>query len=792
MAKLRIYTVICPALEIVVPITLIRTNTASMPHPLPVAPAPEVRSYTVSVRALCEFTAKQGDLDLRFTPSPSALEGIAGHTAVTSRRPVHYQREVALSGAYRHLQVRGRADGYDPQRQRLEEIKTHRSDLALQPSNHRFLHWAQAKVYAWLSCELLGLAQIDVVLVYFDILSQQETELVERHSAPALQQFFAVLCERFLHWADQELAHRTARDLALMQLQFPHEDFRAGQRALAEAVYRANSGRRCLLAQAPTGIGKTMATLFPALKACPGQRLDKLFYLTAKTPGRQLALDAMRRIQVQADAPPLRVLELVARDKACEHPDLACHGESCPLAKGFYDRLPAARQAALSTPILDRQGLREIALAHDVCPYYLGQEMLRWSDVVVGDYNHFLDLNAQLYRLTVSEGWKVSLLLDEAHNLVERCRQMYTAELEQNEWRWLRQDVPAGLKKPLDRVQRQWNALLKDHHEAYRVHDGLPGKFIDALQHWVQEVGAHQAEHPGAMSAELQRCFFAAAHFLRVAELHGAHALFDISREPGRKISSCRLCLRNVVPAPLIKDRWAATHSVTLFSATLSPPNYVLDLLGLPESTVWLDLPSPFDPGRLRVHVASQLSTRYADRKASLPGLVQLMADQYRQQPGNYLAFFSSFDYLRSAAALLAETHSGIELWQQERGMDEVQREAFLARFVVGGKGIAFAVLGGAFGEGIDLPGTRLCGAFIATLGLPQINPVNEQISRCMQDLLGHGYDYTYLYPGLQKVVQAAGRVIRTPQDQGVLYLMDDRFDGARIRRLLPPAWNCH
>ncbi len=751
----------------------------------PVAPAV---SYTVSVRALCEFTAKQGDLDLRFTPSPSALEGIAGHTTVTSRRPAHYQRELALSGSYRHLRVRGRADGYDPQRLRLEEIKTHRGDLALQPANHRFLHWAQAKVYAWLSCELFGLAQIDVVLVYFDIVSQQESELVEHHSAAALQQFFAGLCERFLHWADQELAHRRARDLALTQLQFPHEDFRAGQRALAEAVYRANSGGRCLLAQAPTGIGKTMATLFPALKASPGQGLDKLFYLTAKTPGRQLALDAMRRIQ-GAFARPLRVLELVARDKACEHPELACHGESCPLAKGFYDRLPAARQAALQSPMLNRQNLREVALAHAVCPYYLGQEMLRWSDVVVGDYNHFFDLNAQLYRLTLSEGWKVSLLLDEAHNLVERSRQMYTAELEQNAWRWLRQDVPAGLKKPLDRVHRQWNALLKDQLQAYQVLEGLPQKFIDALHHWVQKVGVQLADQRTPLGADLQRCYFAAIHFLRVAEMHGAHALFDVSREPGRKAVSSRLCLRNVVPAPLLKERWAAAHSATLFSATLSPPHYVLDLLGLPETTVWLDLPSPFDPGQLQVHVASQLSTRYADRQASLPGLVQLMADQYRRQPGNYLAFFSSFDYLRNAAELLAETSPGIPLWQQERGMDEGQRRAFLARFVVDGQGIAFAVLGGAFGEGIDLPGTRLRGAFIATLGLPQLNAVNEQISRCMQELLGQGYDYTYLYPGLQKVVQAAGRVIRTPQDQGVLYLMDDRFAGARVRGLLPQSW---
>ncbi|WP_443698162.1 DEAD/DEAH box helicase, partial [Pseudomonas sp.] len=267
-------------------------------------------SYTVAVRALCEFTAKVGDLDLRFTPSPSAQEGIAGHRTVASRRSAHYQNEVALEGEYEALKVRGRADGYDPDSNRLEEVKTYRGDLDAQPANHRQLHWAQVKVYGWLMCQKLGLAHIDLALVYFDIVGEGETLLNQRFAAADLQQFFNQQCALFLGWARQEMQHRDARNRAAQTLTFPHSDFRPGQRTLAESVYKAVSTGRCLMAQAPTGIGKTVGTIFPMLKALAPQQLDKVFFLTAKTPGRKLALDAAHVLYASSPELPLRVLEL--------------------------------------------------------------------------------------------------------------------------------------------------------------------------------------------------------------------------------------------------------------------------------------------------------------------------------------------------------------------------------------------------------------------------------------------------------------------------------------------------
>ena len=749
-------------------------------------------SYSVAVRALCEFTAKVGDLDLRFTPSPSAQEGIAGHRTVASRRSAHYQNEVALEGDYQQLKVRGRADGYDPDANRLEEVKTYRGDLAAQPANHRQLHWAQAKVYGWLMCQKLGLTEINLALVYFDIVGEGETLLDQRFQADELQAFFNQQCALFLGWARQEMQHREARDAAAQTLRFPHADFRPGQRTLAESVYKAVSTGRCLMAQAPTGIGKTIGTIFPLLKALAPQQLDKVFFLTAKTPGRKLALDAATVLHASSDL-PLRVLELVARDKACEHLDKACHGDSCSLAKGFYDRLPAARIAASKVRLLDQRNLRDVALAHGVCPYYLSQEMARWADLVVADYNYYFDFGAMLFGLAQLNQWRAAVLVDEAHNLVERARSMYSASLDQYSLKILRDTAPEPLKKPLQRLNREWNALHKDQLAPYQAYTVRPDKLLQALSLCTSALGDYFNDHPEALSGDLQAFYFEALQFTKVAELFNEHFIFDISkRQLGGKRSSSTLCLRNVVPAEFIRPRLTAARSSVLFSATLSPRHYYADLLGLPADTAWVDVESPFKAEQLHVRIVDDISTRFVHRQASLAPIVELIARQFARQPGNYLAFFSSFDYLQQVAQLLAETHPQIPLWQQSRGMAEAERQGFLDQFTEHSQGVGFAVLGGAFGEGIDLPGTRLIGAFIATLGLPQLNPVNEQIKLRMAAIFGAGYDYTYLYPGIQKVVQAAGRVIRSQHDRGVVMLMDDRFGEARVRQLLPGWWTVY
>ncbi|MET4575928.1 helicase C-terminal domain-containing protein [Ottowia thiooxydans] len=771
-------------------------------------------SYTVAVRALCEFTAKAGDLDLRYTPAPSAMEGIAGHVLVQSRRHKEYETEVRLSGQYQDLQVRGRADGFDPQLVQLEEIKTYRGKIEGIREHHRALHLAQAKVYGHLLCVERGLTQLRVALVYLNVGTGEETVFSEMLESSDLQTFFDDQCARFLSWAHSEAAHREQRDTALTALRFPMERFRTGQRELAVAVYRsarADTSGQCLMAQASTGIGKTLGTIFPMLKAAPAKNevkgLDKLFFLTAKGTGHALALDALKTVnaQLEGQASPcrLRVLDVQARDKVCEYPESACHGDSCPLAKGFYDRLPAARTAALAqTQPWDAQSVRVVALEQQICPYYLAQELVRWSDVVVADYHYFYDTSAMLYALTQAEQWKVGVLVDEAHNLLERARRMYTAELSQFALADARKAVgvePSSkpVRDALDRLHRVWHAMNNSQEEEFKAYDTVPSALLGALQRTVSAITDAQSDAPMMPGDLVLGFYWEAQHFLTLAEEMGKHALFDLSHS-GHTAASDRartpfstLCIRNVIPAPYLETRHAAAQASVLFSGTLSPSDFYRDTLGLPEETPWIEVESPFKAEQLSVRATTHISTRYRDRERSLQPIADLVAEQYVRQPGNYLCFFSSFDYLQKVAESVRLAHPELPIWLQTPSMDEASRVAFLSKFTEQGRGVGFAVLGGAFSEGVDLPGERLIGAFVATLGLPQINPVNEQMKGVMERYFGQGkgYDYTYLYPGLRKVVQAAGRVIRSEEDRGVVFLIDDRYRRREVRALLPGWW---
>jgi DNA excision repair protein ERCC-2 len=640
------------------------------------------------------------------------------------------------------------------------------------------------------------------------VLDQSEHPFSEDCDAPTLQAFFESLCARFLGWAQSEMAHRQRRDAGLQALEFPQLPFRAGQREMAASVYRACLQSRPLLVQAPTGIGKTMGTLYPALRAVPERGLDKVFYLTAKTPGRQVALQALEKAcasptKQQGTSP--RVLELVARDKSCEHPEKACHGQSCPLARGFYDRLPDARQAAAHQGWLDQAALRTVALAHDICPYYLGHEMVRWVDVVVGDYNYYFDRSAMLYTLATSHNWRVTVLVDEAHNLYSRACSMYSATLTEADTIDLHSQVPPVLRPRVAELLNHWQLVAMSAQRqrpdtAWRLLNEVPQDWLRGMQRFNNAVGEYLNEQAAEAPGAWLPFYFQTLAFAGLAEEFGEHSLCELVCRPNVHVAgssadclseasqSAAITLRNIVPGHFIAPRVVTADSLILFSATLNPTDYYINLLGLPDTTQRVDIDSPFAPEQLAVRIKS-LSTRRNDRLKTLDALVDTLAEQFDRQSGNYLAFFSSFDYLELAFQRLRQRHPEVPLWSQQRQMGEASRHAFLHQFDVAGQGIGFAVLGGVFGEGVDLPGKRLIGAFIATLGLPQFDDTNQVICERMQARFGRGYDYTYVYPGLQKVVQAAGRVIRTHTDTGTVFLLDERYREFRYRQLLPSWW---
>ena len=766
-------------------------------------------TYTVSVRSLCEFTAKRGDLDRRFTPSATALEGQAGQMAVYARRSPGYETELPLEGQWGSLRVRGRADGFEADVNRLEEIKTIRGPVERIPENRQALHWAQLETYGALIAAERGLAELELALVYVDADTQNETVLRQKATAATLQASFEARCRAFEAWAQQEAAHRSARDQGLAALPFPLGELRPGQRLLAEAVYRVAANGRCLLAQAPTGIGKTLGTLYPLLRAMPGRQLDKIGYMTCKGTGRITALEALHALREHTPGRPLRVMTLVAKEQACEHPTLACHGDACPLASGFYDKLPAARAEAVAAGWLDAAAQRRIALQHGLCPYYLGQELLRWADVVVGDVHHAFDPHGQLYGLAQSQGWQLALLVDEAHNLIDRTRDMYSTALSLTRVREVLAEAPVALRAPLRRLAAELADLAASQSADFEPLKEIPDDLADALQRVNAALAEHVQNHPLDVGPMLQ-FYFEVLALQRLLDRFDTHSLCDLQRraapadaataapatlsllpgdaaaDPGRDVV---LSVRNIVPGHFLKERFEALASVTLFSATLGPPDYPRQLLGLPEDTAWIDVPAPFPPEHLSVRVAHRLSTRYDHREASLDALVDLLATQFEEHPGNYLAFFSSFDYLDKAAARLARRHPQLPQWSQSRAMGDGARRAFLDRFVPDGRGIGFAVLGGAFAEGVDLPGTRLIGAFIATLGLPPVSPLQDMIRERLDSLFGADHGYADLVPGLQKVVQAAGRVLRSADDRGWVWLLDRRYARPDVRALLPAWW---
>lgn len=742
--------------------------------------------HPVAVRELCEFAAKSGDLDLRFTPAPTADEGVAGHRLVASRRPATQRAEVAVQAELEGLLIRGRADGFDAGRGVVEEVKTHKSDVADIPANQRALHRAQARVYAALLAAQHALPEVTVRLCYLHVVTQQETVIDERCSAAELRAFTATLAQRFAAWAQHEQAHRTARDAALAALPFRTEGFRAGQRELAANVFHAARRGRVLMCQAGTGIGKTIGTLFPVLKAMPDAGIDKLFFVSAKGSGHAAPLEALATLQ---PAPPLRVLQLVARDKACEHPGQPCAGAHCPLARGFYDRLPAARAAAAAAGELQRDTTRRIALAHGVCPYWLAQEMVRWADVVVADYHYAFDASALLPALVAVNGWRAALLVDEAHNVVDRARSMFSVAVGRAALREAARGAPAPVSKALRRLQRAVGRIVDAQAEPYAALEVVPAPLLDAARAVIEAIGDGATTEPAALPPPLLELHFALLALTRLGDAFApAHSLFEVDASRGAKDAA--LGIRNVVPAPFLRPRWAAMHAGVLFSATLAPMGFYADMLGLPADAARLDVPAPFDAAQLDVQLVAHIPTRWRERAAGAPALAALIAREYTARPGNYLAFCASFDHLDAVHAAFTAAHADIPAWVQSRRMNDAERSAFLARFTPDGAGVGFAVLGGAFAEGVDLPGTRLIGAFVATLGLPQVNPVNDAMQRVLAGSFdGAGFEYAYLYPGLRRVVQAAGRVIRTPQDRGSLHLIDARYLRAEVQALLPAWW---
>lgn len=751
---------------------------------------------SVSVGELVSFCHRSGDIDHRFTPSPTGVQGIAGHQRVYRRRARSYCSEYPVEYVYTRgnfqLRLRGRADGYDPDAGMVEEIKTCRIRPAVIPTAVSQMHLAQARLYAAMIAIDQNLSGLEVRLTWFNIDSGEETPLSQTYTRQELDAFLASSLQLFSAWLDTLADLRGKRDAGLRGLSFPHGEFRKGQREIAELVYRCVDRGGELLLEAPTGIGKTAAVLYPALKALATGKHDRIAYITAKTVGRRTAEETLEIFR--GGGMSLVALTLTAKERVCFSPGKACHGDDCRYARGYYDRLPGAMTAAIRSPSLQQADIETLARQFDICPYQLALDLLPWVDLVIADLHYVYSLSATIGGLMQQDSRRWTVLLDEAHNLPERARRMYRASLAKADLMAVRRDSPRGLGAALERINRALLAVQAEHWQEpdYDSRLEIPVRVQQSLVDFVARAGELQAQDPTVLHRQprLLDFYFAVLQFLRLADHWGDDFRFELTRGSGRQ-SLC-LILNCLDPARLLRARQEALHAITAFSATLSPPDWTRQALGLSDSAVFRREASPFDSDQLAVFLATGVDTRYRQREQSMPQLVATLLAWLGRESGNCIMYFPSYRYMQDCLARLQE--AGIDslrpnLWVQEREQADSGRDRLLQLLEQRRDVAALCILGGIFGEGIDLPGERLTSVVIVGVGLPQFNRDTEQLRAWFQQQHGAGFEYAYLYPGMQKVDQALGRVIRGSADRGSALLVDSRYGERQYRDLLPPWW---
>jgi DNA excision repair protein ERCC-2 len=752
-----------------------------------------VKRFTVGVRELAQFCFRRGDIDYRFTPSPTAAQGIEGHQHIARNRPATYQAEYAVEEEFSlqdcQLLVRGRADGFDPGLGLVEEVKTCRVDFAQIPDVQQALHRAQARLYGALLCRALDLPGLDVRLTYWNIDREEEWQQCEQMDAEALEDVLKQALQYYGDWIKALLQCERRRDASIASLEFPHGLWRAGQREMAETVYKCIDQRGQLLLQAPTGIGKTAAVLYPAAKALAAGKHQRVVYLTARTVGRRAAeqtLDQFRQAGLS-----LRSLSLSAREQVCLSPGKACHGEDCPYALGYYDRLPAAMAAAREEQSLNREVLERLALEHTVCPYQLAADMLPWVDVVIADINYVYSFHAMVSSIMDGHGLAWSVLLDEAHNLPDRARDMYGAWLHKAKLMAARKQCQGPVRKALDRCNRVLLALQKEPWQEtdFDSTTKLPDSLLQVLQGFAADVSAQMGENPVFLQQRQQLAdfYFEVLQLMRVAEVFGPEYRFERYRGQGKQDFKLRLnCLD---ASRLLQQRQQAAHSVTAFSATVSPSDWVAPALGFQDQAVFMSLPSPFQSDQLAITLDTRIDTRYRAREQSMPLLCETIRCWLGEHSGNCIVYFPSYRYLEDSLAVLQGQLGERTVCVQQRSFDETRRQQLLQMLAERRNVVAFCILGGVFGEGIDLPGDQLSSVVVVGVGLPQFNREREVLKDYYSQCCGRGFEYAYQYPGMQKVNQALGRVVRRDSDRGQVLLLDSRYSDPGWRALLPDWW---
>lgn len=752
----------------------------------------------ISVRALAEYVFREGSIDSGFRTGAPLTEGAKVHRAIQQTYKEADLKEAYVRGdvvwgdvIYR---IDGRCDGLlfgEGDEVTVDEIKTTAGSLDAITEHTYPVHWAQAKCYAYLYAKAEQKPRMRMRVTYVQRKTGATKPFERTFAFDELEAFVRMLVQSYDPYARLQLRHAAERERSIKELPFPFPAYRQGQRKFAGAVYKSVADRKRLFARAPTGTGKTISTLFPAVKAIGEGLLQRFFYTTAKTTTRAAAEDALSLMRDGGLC--LRSVTITAKDKICFKEETRCEKSYCEFADGYYDRLnDALADLWAAETAITRDVVEAYARKHRVCPFEFSLDAAYAADAVVCDYNYVYDPRISLKRLFEEQKRRTAVLIDEAHNLVDRGRDMYSAELAKTPFLELKRQTKS-VSRPLYEAAKAVNdafiALRKEHGEGsgIAVLPQLPPPLLPLLETFAGEAEAVLAAGAAPDVRQLLTdAYYAVQHFIRIAG--GYDESYLVYVDIGR--SEVRLKLLCVDPSAMLRAMGKGYRSQLFFSATLAPIAYYRDMLGGEEDDYTLAIPSPFGKEQLSV-LLLPVSTRYRDRDRSKRPIAAMLRRIADERPGNYLAFFPSYDYMNEVYEQFADVGWQGDVLVQQSGMDEAQREAFLAAFRSDAERtlIGFAVMGGVFGEGIDLTGDRLIGVVIVGVGLPQFGGERELIRRYFDKTGRNGFDYAYKFPGMNKVLQAGGRLIRTERDRGTLVLADDRFMQPDYYALLPEEW---
>lgn len=748
-----------------------------------------------SVRNLVEFCFLKGDIDNRFSGSSRAVEGTRAHQKLQKDNASiysKYEKEVFLTHEFELensiIKVEGRADSiiYDKNKIIIEEIKsTYRTFAYIDDLNE--VHWAQAKVYALIYCLDNHLKKIPIRLSYVQLETNEVKSFERIYSINELQEFTFAILKEYEKFSVFIYSQKKERNESINKISFPFETYREGQRKLINVVYYTIKEKEILFVQAPTGIGKTISTIFPAIKALGEGIGNKIIYLTPKTINREVAKATFDKLR--SNGLKFKSIVLTAKEKSCINNEFDCNPEKCIYAKDYYNKVRNVVLTILrENDSISMEILQHYAEKYKLCPFELSLDLSIYCDGIICDYNYMFDPRVSLTRM-VEQGDNI-VLIDEAHNLIDRAKSMYSSSLSKSQILNCKRITKGKLGK-LHSILGKLNSYFIDlrneciHKDLNWFYENdLPKDLQKHLNMYLkesEEVLVRGKKFEGY--DEILQLYFDINSFNTIMQLYDKNYVTCVEKDS----QEVKLTLYCINPAENLKKCFIKNYSTILFSATLSPIKYYIDMLGGNEDNYRLKLPSPFKKENLKVFV-SPINIRYKYRNKTLNNVIDKICRFVNEERGNYIVFSPSYVYMESLWNEINNNQNlnEFKLIKQEANMSENEKNDFLEQFKMNNNLLVFCVLGGMFSEGIDLPGDQLIGSVIIGVGYPKIDMENE-ISR--EFFNNDGYDYSYVYPGVNKVQQAAGRVIRTEYDKGRVLLIDDRYISNKYSSLLPLEW---